>query len=132
MANTNNWAAMADALGKEMGKVVVGTAKDAKKNIQARIRSNGQVRTGFMHDSVYTVTSEGSDYKGGALAFSEVAGPENNQEAFVAVAATYAQYPNNGTRYQPANPFFEPGMEDTKPDFEARMEAAAKDLDRIP
>src|SRR6266568_4178929 len=65
------------------------------------IRSNGQVRTGFMLDSVHVED-----------------GP-NAQTKFVIAGAPYSVYQNYGTRFIPARAFWEPGIEPTRPGFEA-------------
>lgn len=119
----NHFAQIAEALPKACSQVVRKTALDAQGNIQAHIVANGQVDTSFMLNSVYAVTSEGSGYHGGARALPEVAHPPDDQSASVAVAAEYAIYQNNGTHLIPARPFFEPGIEDTRPGFESAVAA---------
>jgi HK97 gp10 family phage protein len=117
----NNWSKVADALPKATKEAVKKTSSDAKANIQANIRSNGQVDTGFMVGSVYTVTSDGSDYQGGADALPPVATSTSDNEAYVAVAANYGVYQELGTVHMPGRPFFEPGIERTKASLDAAM-----------
>lgn len=69
-------------------------AEEAVANIQDHIEANGQIETGEMYDSV-----------------DHVANSDGSQTVFV--GAPYAIYPNYGTRFQPANPFWEPGLADT-------------------
>jgi hypothetical protein len=123
IAEFNHWKAIADALTPACVQVVKKTAIDLQANIQGRIRANGQVDTGFMVNSVYSVTSDNSTYQGGVDALPPVAAPSSPTEAYVAVAAKYGVYQNNGTRYLPARPFFEPGVEATRPGFEAAIAA---------
>ncbi len=120
MESFNHFGNIADALPHVLGQVVRKTAFDCAGNIQGFIRSNGQVDTGFMLNSVYTVTDEGSTYAGGADALPEVSGADLTT-AYVAVAASYAIFQNYGTRYMPGRPFFEPGVEKTRPEFEAAL-----------
>ncbi len=123
----NHFSQIAEALPVVLGQIVRKTALDCQANIQGFIRANGQVDTGFMVNSVYTVTSEGSTYSGGADALPEVGGADQTT-AYVAVAANYAVYQNYGTRFQPGKPFFEPGIEQTRPGFEAACAALEEKL----
>ena len=124
----NHWGQIANALPKVLSQVVRKTAFDGKANIQKRIQTNGQIDTGFMFGSVYVVTSEESTYRGGEKALPEIGKPEDDQTAYVAVAAEYAAPQNYGTRYLPPRPFFEPGMDDTRPGFEAALSAIESKL----
>jgi HK97 gp10 family phage protein len=124
----NHFNKLAQALPGVLSQVVRKTAFDGQGHIQEQIRANDQIDTGFMFNSVYVVTSEETTYKGGAEALPPVDKPENNQEAYVAVAAKYAQFPNYGTRFQPAKPFFEPGMEKTRKGFDQAIAAIEKKL----
>lgn len=130
MATTafNHWKAIADALTPACVAVVKKTATDLQANIQARIRANGQIDTGFMLNSVYTVTSDGSTYQGGSDALPQVGAPSSPTEAYVAVAAKYGIYQNYGTRFQPGRAFFEPGVEATRPGFDAAISAIEQKL----
>jgi HK97 gp10 family phage protein len=117
----NHWQQIADAVPKACAAAVKKTAVDGQANVQAKIRSNGQIDTGFLVNSVYFVTSDQSTYQGGADALPEISRPSSPTEAYVAVAARYGIYQNNGTRYQPARPFFEPGMQQTQASFEQAL-----------
>ncbi|SRR6266568_156181 len=104
MANSfNNFSQIANALPGILGDIVSETAVECKHNIQGFIISNGQVKTGYMHDSVHVEN-----------------GPDE-QTKFVIVGASYGVFQNYGTRFFPGRPFFEPGIEQTRPGFEARM-----------
>jgi hypothetical protein len=108
-----------------LGQVVRKTAFDLQGNMQAQIRANGQIDTGFMVNSVYVRTSEESTYsqipapeRKGVAPFPEVEAPPDKHTAFVVVAAPYGYWQNYGTRFQPARPFLEPSIETTNPSFE--------------
>ncbi len=118
MDEFNHFGQIADALPEMLGQIVRKTAFDCQANIQGFIRANGQIDTGFMVNSVYTVTSEGSTYSGGVDALPEVGGADQTT-AYVAVAANYAVYQEFGTRFMPGKPFFYPGVEATRGSFEA-------------
>jgi hypothetical protein len=126
--NFNHFAEIANALPKLTSQMVRKTALDAKGNVQAHIVANGQVDTSFMLNSVYTVTSEGSDYKGGERALPQVAAPADDQTAYVAVAAEYAIFPNYGTVHQVGKPFFEPGIEEARESLDAALKVVADKL----
>ncbi len=99
----NHFGIIADALPIVLGEIVSETADEGRQNIQGFIVSNGQVLTGFMHDSVHVEN-----------------GP-NVQTKFIICGAFYGVYQNYGTRFIPARPFWEPGIEQTRPGFEARL-----------
>jgi hypothetical protein len=119
--NFNNWNKVADSIKPACKLVVKKTAQDGEGNVKAEIQAKGLIDTGFMFNSVYNITSDSSTYKGGAKAFPELARP-GETEAYIAVAAEYAVYPNYGTIYQAARPFFEPGIERTRAGFDKAMQ----------
>lgn len=123
MAGFNYFVQIANSIKPAVRDVVKKTAFDGKANIQGQIRANGQIDTGFMVNGVYVVTSEGSTYSGGDKALPEVAGPSDESSAFIASAAEYSVYQNYGTSRIPARPFWEPGIEKTRPSFEAAIAA---------
>jgi hypothetical protein len=129
--NFNHFQQIADALPGVLSQMVRKTAQDAKGNVQAHIVANGQVDTGFMLNSVYTVTSEGSDYKGGERAFPQVEAPLDDQTAIVAVAAEYAAFPNYGTSHQTGHAFWEPGLEEARESLDAGLKLVADKLGDI-
>lgn len=130
-AKFNHFAQLGEALHEASKQVVKKTAFDLKAQIQANIRSNGQIDTGFMVNSPYVVTSDNSDYQGGQNALPEVGAPGNDTTAYVAVAASYAIYQNYGTVHMPGRPFFEPAIDAIRPGFEAAcgaIEAKMKEI----
>jgi hypothetical protein len=118
----NHFDKIAKSIKPACKLVVKKTAFDAQGHIQAQIVANGQVDTSFMLNSVYTQTSDGSTYKGGEKALPETAKPASDTVAHVAVAANYAVHQNYGTRYLPPRPFWEPGIERTRPGFEKALQ----------
>ena len=101
----NHFPQMGGQLYSACSQVVAKTAFDCQGNIQGFIRANGQVDTGNMLNSVH-VEDGASDLN-----------------KFVIVGAPYGIYQNYGTRYMPGRPFFEPGVEQTRPGFESAISA---------
>ena len=118
---SNGFDDIANKLDTALSQIVRKTAFDGQANIQQHIQSNDQIDTGFMLNSVYVKTSDESTYKGGEKALPEVEAPPDNKTAYIGVAASYGVYQNYGTRFQPARPFFEPGLEETRAGFEAAI-----------
>jgi hypothetical protein len=129
MATTyNHFPQIANALDDVLGQVVRKTAFDLQANMQAQIRANHQIDTGFMINSVYVRTSEQSTYsasgdpmKKGQTKLPEVEAPPDKHTAFVAVAAGYGYWQNYGTSRIPARPFLEPSIATTMPAFEEAL-----------
>ena len=119
IGNYNHFPEIAVAMHKALSQVVRKTAMD----IQASAASKAPVDTGFLRNSIYVVTSESSTYKGGGKSLSEVTKPEDDLTAYVAVGANYGVYVNYGTRHMPAQPFWEPAIEEAKPGFQAALDA---------
>jgi HK97 gp10 family phage protein len=109
MDEFNHFGEIAEKLPTLMGQVTSRTADKGVQNIQNQIQANGQVRTGRMLNSVHVEDGEDGDKT-------------------IVVGVPYAAYPNYGTRYQPAKPFFEPGLERTKQDLEDALDAAAGEM----
>ncbi len=123
MESFNHFGNIADALPQVLSQVVRKVAFDGLGHMQGFIRSNGQIDTGFMVNSGYVVTSEESTYQGGAKALPEIAVAPSPAEAYIVWAAFYAFWQNYGTRFMPGRPFVEPGIEATRPGFEAACRA---------
>ncbi len=134
MATTfNHFPQIASQLDDVLSQIVRKTAFDWQANMQAQIRANNQIDTGFMVNSVYVRTSEDSTYgtsgepqKKGQKKFEEVEAPPDKHTAYLGVGAEYGYWQNYGTRFQPARPFVEPSKETTRPGFEealSRVEA---------
>lgn len=124
MAGFNHFGDIANVLTGAASQVVRKTAFDIQAGYQARAARD----TGFMANSAYVVTSQDSNYGGGsppkgATLLPEVARPDSDQTAYVAVGASYAIYVELGTRFQPAQPAFFPSVEAARPGFEAAVAA---------
>ena len=124
----NNWSKIADAFDEAISQVVRKTAFDLQGNMQATIRANNQIDTGFMTNSIYVRTADESTYgsiseprKKGQHALEEVEKPDDNKTAYVGVGASYGWYQNYGTTKIPARPFLEPAIETTRPSFELAL-----------
>ena len=99
----NHFPAIANALPGVLGQIVDETADECVSNIQGFILSNGQVDTGNMLNGI--AKEDGED----------------EQTKYITSAMDYWIFQNYGTRYMPARPFVEPGIEQTRPDFEAKL-----------
>jgi phage gpG-like protein len=117
----NHWLQVAEAIAPACEAAVEDTATACEQNIQAKITSNGQVRTGYMHSSVYKVTNSGSDYQGGPKALPMVSKASGPTEAVAAVAADYAAINNYGGAHHAGRAFFEPGVSATVPFFSQKV-----------
>jgi hypothetical protein len=136
MAGFNHFADVANALHGACAKVVKKTCFDGQANIQGYIRMNGQIDTGFMLNSVYVKLIDASTYGQGGIEppkdaslLPEVDTPPDDVTGYIAVGANYAIYQNYGTRHLPARPFFEPGIEATRPGFVAALTAVIKAME---
>jgi hypothetical protein len=105
VAGFNHYPAIAASLGVALSQVVSKTAIDMVGNVQGFIRANGQIDTGFMLGSIHVED-----------------GPDKYTK-FVVCGAFYGVFQNYGTRYLPARPFWEPGIEKTRPEFDAALAA---------
>lgn len=123
----NHFPQISDQLDTVLDQVVRKTAFD----VQAQAASRAPVDTGFLRNSVYTVTSAGSTYgqggspPGDASLLPEVAGPSDKYSASVAVGASYGAFVNYGTRYMSAQPFWEPAIDAVRPSFESAVDKIA-------
>lgn len=125
----NNWQAIADALIPACRDAVVNVAQKAQNNIQDVIKDNGQIDTGRMYLGIYNVSAEGSNRPHQDKMLPEVQKPSSDLEAIVVAGAEYSVFQNNGTVHLPPRPFFEPGFDRTRADFDAAMQTVAKKLE---
>jgi len=109
----NHFADIAVALPGALETVITKTAFDAQANIQAQIRANDQVDTGNMLNSVH------------------VEDGEDDLTKYVVVGASYGWYQNYGTKFIAARPFFEPGLDATRPGFEAAISAVEQKFKEV-
>lgn len=118
----NHFHDLANAFYDRVTLAVKKVAFDLQANVQKQITANGQVVTGFMRNSVYVVTNKTSTYEAsGDEMLPQVETPPDPHTAYVAVGASYAIYPNYGTRYMPAKPFWEPAIEETRRSMPEKM-----------
>lgn len=108
----NFFGNIADELPSLIAEATEYIAEEAVNNVQARIEDNGQIETGEMYDSV-----------------DHVDNGDGSQTVFV--GAPYAIYPNYGTRFQPANPFWEPGLDDTKDAMDEALQNLASAIEEL-
>lgn len=131
----NHFALMANIIDEDCPNLVEKTAFDAQANVQGMIRTNGQIDTGFMVNSVYVVAYKKRTSPGGArMKGQRLLPPRPNTRskytAYVIVGAEYGVYQNNGTRYQSGRPFFEPGINKTAPSFDSGFQVIRAKLER--
>jgi hypothetical protein len=118
----NNWAFLANALQIGAEKTVDNTAAAAEVNIQRQIEANGQVVTGEMRDGIYHKSQRGSTYQSSEHSLDEIPAPSDPLEVDVAAAVSYSVFNELGTKFRAGKPFFIPGMENTRKDFDANLE----------
>ena len=126
--NSNRFQAIANAFPEVLGQVVRKTALD----IQANAQSLAPVDTGFLRNSIYTVTSKDSTYGQveqpagkDAYLLPQTEAPPDDQTAYVAVGANYGIYLEYGTRYMAPRPYMTPAIEAG----EAALESAASGIE---
>ncbi len=120
----NHWGEIAARFPLELHKVVVQVTEFVGKTAY----DNAPRRTGWMASTIYTSTSEGSTYgqtngpaPGDAYLLPE--GPEVSDPftGYAACAASYGPFVNYGTRFQPAQPFWEPAIDEGRLRFDATL-----------
>ncbi len=120
----NRWPEIAAKFPVELHKVVVQVTEFVGKTAY----DGAPKRTGWMASTIYTVTSEGSTYgqtngpaPGDSYLLPE--GPEVSDPftGYVGVAANYAAWVNYGTRFQAAQVFWEPALDEGRLRFEATL-----------
>lgn len=101
----NRFPEMARGLHEALSEAVRKVAFD----VEAHAKAHAAVDTGFMKNSVYTVTSDSSDYSSaGSEALPSVDAPPDDLTAYVGVGANYAIYVEMGTSHMAAQPFMAP------------------------
>jgi len=122
----NHFPRIAAAMHEALSDIVAETTVDLGAAMVSHIHANGQIDTGFMVSSVYTVTKNGSTYgqagtpPGDAYLLPEV-GISGDMEGVAACAANYGEWQNYGTRFLPPRPFMEPAAELIQGEFEAKL-----------
>ena len=113
-----------------MAAVHTGMVKAVAETTHAvrdEAKQHAAVDTGYMRDHVYAVTSEGSDYQGGALSLPEAPKPSSDLEGVAASGASYSLFVELGTSRMAAQPFMTPAAESVRGKVAGIVKAA---LDR--
>lgn len=124
----NNFPVLSEKFDIAISQVIRKAAFD----IQAKAQGSAPVDTGFLKNSIYTVTSDSSNYGNagslpkGASLLPEIPGPPDAHTAYVAVGANYGIYVEMGTRHMPPKPYLDPAVETVRPSFESAMSAIDK------
>lgn len=124
----NNWLKVAEAMTPACREAVTNTAKAGEIHVKANIVIRNLIDTGNMLKSVYASTPDGSSYETVDRGLPEIT-PESETEAILAVSADYAVFPELGTVHQSAKPFFYPGVDQMKGDFDTEMGIVAQKLE---
>ncbi len=130
MAGFNHFPQVAAALKPQARQAIKKTAFE----IQLMAQAACPVDTGFLKNSIYTVTVDGSTYgEAGAPPRDSYLLPEvqldDDLTAYVAVGANYGIYVELGTRFMPAQPFFYPAVKRGNDRLDAALSAMAKQLE---
>lgn len=126
-------------IAEELPKLVSKLVRAAALNVEHRAKDKAPVDTGFLKNSLYTVTSESSGYanaaataasaNGHAEMLSEEPAPEKPTTAVVAVGASYGLFVEYGSSHGPAQPYLEPALHEEAPAFEQALRAAVNGLE---
>lgn len=113
------------ALARALRPACQTISSDTARFLEAAAAGGAPVRTGFLASSVYSDTPKyGSTYgtmgtpPGDSYALPPVA-PGGPYESVVGVAANYGVYVNYGTRFMPAQPFFDEAIANAQAAFPA-------------
>lgn len=125
-------------MGTGLNAALKQLVEDTAFNVEALAYLQAPKDTGFLADSIYTVTKTKSSYaKGGTKPrykhnavkarrkaldttnlLPEIDRPEDDLTAYVAVGAYYGVFLEFGTRFAPAQPFFFQAVDTAGPYFE--------------
>jgi hypothetical protein len=123
---TDHTDAIIEGMRKGFASVCKATAVEITKEYAATAPRD----TGFMASSGYVVTHDESTYgqglRGSGPMLPEIPKAVEEAEAWAAVAADYAAYPEYGTRYQHAQPAFYPAFDKARGHFEKECEKLEK------
>ena len=119
----NHFDEIAGKLETALSQIV----RTAAFNIQAGAQQNAPVDTGFLKNSIYTVTSSDSNYSAGGedskhQLLPEIEHPTSSTEAAVAVGASYGVYQEFGWVHGAAQPYLTPAVEAERSAFLAALQ----------
>jgi hypothetical protein len=121
----NRFPEIAKNFSEQLHKVVVQTIDIIAQTAE----DNAPKRSGWMASTIYTVTSEGSTYgqtngpaPGDSYLLPEGPAITDPYTGYVAVAANYGMYPEYGTRFMPAQPYFYPAVEEGRQRLQAALD----------
>lgn len=118
----NAFAAIGDALVEGAKEMAVDVATELQDSVRAHMLDKGLYKTGFMHDSVYKKTAEGSDYSStGDKALPEIGDQVDDTTGYVAVGAVYGAIQNYGGRGIPAHPYWELSLDEVRNNMDQHM-----------
>jgi HK97 gp10 family phage protein len=126
---------MWDELSDQMHLAFSQMVRKAAFDIQANAQVNAPVDTGFLRNSIYTVTDEGSSYgKGGAGGelLPEIEPVAVPTEAYVAVGANYGIFVEYGTVHTPSQPYLTPSVDKVRESFQMAIERLESHLRGLP
>lgn len=129
LSGFNHLGLIAAALQPTLDKVV----RKATLDVQAQAQGNVTVVTGFLKNSIYTLTDAGESSYDTAAAAAQAANPKaevldqvetpkapvGGSRAVVAVGASYGSFVEMGTSKMAAQPYLQPAVDQVKPSFEA-------------
>ena len=129
-ASFNHFSQIGAALPRATARAVKKVAFDIQQDAQ----DLAPVDTGFLKNSIYTVTSEGSTYgqagsaPGDSYLLPETEAPGDDQTAYVGVGANYGIYQEMGTRFMAAQPYFYQAVDDGNTSLDDALAAIESQL----
>lgn len=126
----NHFTQAAEALEKGVAELVAGTASDLQTNVRKQIKGAGLYKKGFLHNSVYKKTKDGSDFIGGDKSLPEIGDQPDDSHAYVAVGAVYGAIQNYGGRGIPPHPYWEPAADETRQNMSERAKQLAIEIEQ--
>lgn len=104
---------------EQIHTAVSALVRKAAFDVQAAAQASALVDTGNLRASIYVVTHNENTYPGdaGQHLLPSIDGAEDDQTAYIAVAADYGVYLELGTSTHPAHPYLAPAAETVRPSF---------------
>lgn len=121
-------------LQRTLRQELAGVVREMAFAIEAQAKQNAPVDTGFLRESIYTVTARGrggryrqAAKRAGKRAqrdiLPEVPNVTSELEAVVTAGAAYGGYVEEGTSRMAAQPYLKPAAEAVQADFIRKIEA---------